>query len=351
MSLARSPPQRQPGSNDKDNVPERRIKTEEGDKKTVMINSRTEVQLAPIKKTACRSMTGYATVRGDFEGWTIRVSVKSVNHRFLEVKLRIQDSFEPYEHRLRQAVRGRIHRGYVDMHVSLEPTEAAPLHVNRELLAVYVNAAEELREQTGSKSEPDAVALLRLPGVIAGLGSELPEEGKTQEELAKALEVCVQEALEKMDEMRRMEGHQLADELRLRVAKIEDEIEQVRQMLTKLRPVFSRRLEARLRELVNGTNIEPARLAQEAALLSERSDTAKELDRLRSHLKQFAILLADGGEIGKKLDFLLQEMHREANTMLSKMSGVENGAATTASLVLEIKLEIEKVREQIQNIE
>jgi uncharacterized protein (TIGR00255 family) len=316
-----------------------------------MINGTRQVQLTPIKKPTCRSMTGYATVRGDFEGWTIRVSVKSVNHRFLEVKLRIPDSFAPYEHRLRQAVRRRIHRGYVDMHVSVEPAEAAPLHVNRELLTVYVKAAEELGEQTGSKSELDAVALLRLPGVIAGLGLQLPEDDKTQEKLGEALEACVQEALGKMDEMRRMEGHQLADQLRTRLAKIENEVEQVREMLAKVRPILSRRFEARLRELVSGTNMEPARLAQEAVLLSDRSDTTKELDRLRSHLKQFAILLADGSEIGKKLDFLLQEMHREANAMLSKIPSVDSGPATIAGLALEIKLEIEKVREQIQNIE
>jgi uncharacterized protein (TIGR00255 family) len=310
-------------------------------------------KLGPSKMNLaeCRSMTGYALARGDFKGWTIRVSVKSVNHRFLDVKLRIPDSLEPYEHRLRQAVRARIHRGHVDVNVNMEPGEAAPVHVNRELLKSYVNAAEELRKQTGGKSDLDAVSLLRLPGVITGLASALPETEEEQEELGMVLENYLLDALEKMDEMRRNEGRHLTDELRARVAKIEEETEQVRGLVSKLRPAFSRRLEARLKELLNGTNIEPARLAQEAALLAERSDISEELDRLRSHLTQFTKLLDGAGELGKKLDFLLQEMHREANTMLSKTPGVESEALTITGLSLEIKSEIEKLREQVQNIE
>jgi uncharacterized protein (TIGR00255 family) len=290
-------------------------------------------------------------VRGEFRGWTVRVSVKSVNHRFLDVKLRIPDSLEPFEHRLRQTVRGRIHRGHVDVHVSMEPGQAAPVHVNRDLLQAYVHAAEELRGQTGGKAELDTVSLLRLPGVITGLASALPETEEEQEELGKVLERFLEEALGKMDEMRRSEGRHLTDELRARVAKIGAETDQVRGLVATLRPAFSRRLEARLRELLNGTNIEPARLAQEAALLAERSDISEELDRLRSHLQQFTKLLDGAGELGKKLDFLLQEMHREANTMLSKTPGVESEALAITGLSLEIKAEIEKLREQVQNIE
>ena len=302
-------------------------------------------------KAECRSMTGYAMVRGEFDGWTIRVSVKSVNHRFLDVKLRIPDSLEPYEHRLRQAVRGRIHRGHLDIHVSVDPGEAAPVHVNRALLRAYVNAAEELREATGAKEELDLVSLLRLPGVITGLASALPETDEAQEELGKALEIHLQEALGKLDEMRKTEGRHLEEELRTRVAHIENEAEKVRQLVGKLQPAFSRRLEARLKDLLNGTSVDPSRLAQEAALLAERSDISEELDRLRSHLQQFSKLLDGAGELGKKLDFLLQEMNREANTMLSKTPGVEDEGLAITGSALEIKAEIEKLREQVQNIE
>jgi len=317
----------------------------------MITKSSTEVGLTPANKPECRSMTGYAMVRGDFEQWVIRVSVKSVNHRFLDVKLRIPDSQEPYEHRLRQAVRRRILRGHVDLQVSIEPNDNAPVHVNQELLKAYVKAAEELRKQLSSKTELDTVALLRLPGVITGMASVLPETEEAQEELGRVVETYVEDALGKMDEMRRIEGRHLTEELRARVAKIGEEAEQVRALVRTLRPAFSRSLEARLRELLNGANIESTRLAQEAALLAERSDINEELDRLRSHLQQFTKLLDGAGELGKKLDFLLQEMHREVNTMLSKTPSVASEALAIASLALEIKVDIEKLREHVQDIE
>ncbi|HYA63184.1 MAG TPA: YicC/YloC family endoribonuclease [Candidatus Sulfotelmatobacter sp.] len=313
--------------------------------------SSNEAGTAAARKAECRSMTGYAMVRGEFHGWHVRVSVKSVNHRFLDVKLRMPDSLEPYEHRLRQAVREQIHRGHIDVHVSAEPGEAAPVHVNRELLKKYVDAAKDLKKRTGAKAELDVVSLLRLPGVITGLASVLPETDEEQEEFGKALEKYLHEALGKMDEMRKTEGRHLAEELRARVSLIGDLAERVRELMATLRPAFLRRLEARLKDLLNGTTVEPSRLAQEAALLAERSDISEELDRLRSHLQQFTKLLDGAGELGKKLDFLLQEMHREANTMLSKTPGVESEALAITGLALEIKAEIEKLREQVQNIE
>jgi len=310
-----------------------------------------EAGTATMTTPECRSMTGYAMARGEFHGWVVRVSVKSVNHRFLDIKLRIPDSLEPYEHRLRQVVRTRIHRGHLDVHVSAEPGEAAPVHVNQELLKKYLRAAEDLRDQSGGKSELDVVSLLRLPGVITGLASVLPESEEEQEEFGNALERYLLEALAKMDEMRKIEGRHLAEELRARVGRIGEEADKVRDLVATLRPAFARRLEARLRDLLGDSAVDPARLAQEAALLAERSDISEELDRLRSHLQQFTKLLDGAGELGKKLDFLLQEMHREANTMLSKTPGVENEALAITGLALEIKAEIEKLREQVQNIE
>jgi uncharacterized protein (TIGR00255 family) len=296
-------------------------------------------------------MTGFALARAEHAGWAIRISVKSVNHRFLDIKVRMPDSLEPYDLRLRQAVKNRIHRGHVDIHLNVEPGEAAPVHVNRELLQAYLRAADELRQQTGAKAELDIVSLLRLPGVIGGLAPALPDADEEQEALGKALETCLAEALAKLDEMRRTEGRHLTEELRARVARIGEQAEQVRGLVSTLRPAFARRLESRLKELLNGAPVDSGRLAQEAALLAERSDISEELDRLRSHLQQFAKLLDGAGELGKKLDFLLQEMHREANTMLSKTPGVESEALMITSLALEIKADIEKLREQVQNIE
>jgi uncharacterized protein (TIGR00255 family) len=303
------------------------------------------------QKGECLSMTGYAQARAERNGWALRVSVKSVNHRFLDVRFRLPEGFDGYELRMRQIVRERIHRGHVDVNVNVQPGTAAPVQVNRDLLQTYLNAANQLRHEIPGAREVDVVSLLRLPGVIAGLAPPLPESDEEQEVLGGALDACLREALAKLNEMRRAEGRHLAAELRTHLARIVEQTEQVRDLATKLTPAFSQRLRSRLKELLDGTGIEPARLAQEAALLAERSDISEELDRLRSHVQQFAELLDDAGELGKKLDFLLQEMHREANTMLSKTPGVESEALKITGLSLDIRAEIEKLREQVQNIE
>jgi uncharacterized protein (TIGR00255 family) len=303
------------------------------------------------KRPECLSMTGYAQARSEQNGWSVRVSVKSVNHRFLDLKLRIPEGFDVYELRLRQIVRERIHRGHIEVHVSAEPATSAPVKVNQELAQAYLRAAEALRQVAPAAADVDVVSLLRLPGVIAGAAGTIPEEEEEQEKLGQALEACLREALLKLDDMRRVEGKHLVEELRDRLARIATQVEQVRKFAAKLRPAFARRLQTRLKELLGGISIDPARLAQEAALLAERSDISEELDRLRSHLQQFTKLLDGAGELGKKLDFLLQEMHREANTMLSKTPGVESEALAITGVSLEIKADIEKLREQVQNIE
>jgi len=296
-------------------------------------------------------MTGYAQARAEQNGWSVRVSVKSVNHRFLDLKLRLPDGFDVYELRLRQVLRERIHRGHVEVYVNVDPGAATPVQINHELAKTYMRVAEEFRQQSRAAAEVDVVAILRLPGVIAGLSATVPESEEGQAQLAQVLDTCLLDALLKLDDMRRAEGRHLVADLRACLQRVAEHAEKVRELSASLRPVFVRRLETRLKELLGGASIDPARLAQEAALLAERSDISEELDRLRSHLQQFAKLLDGAGEMGKKLDFLLQEMHREANTLLSKTPGVESEALAITGLALEIKSEIEKLREQVQNIE
>jgi uncharacterized protein (TIGR00255 family) len=310
-----------------------------------------EKSAVQTKKTECHSMTGYAQAKGSALGWDLRVSVKSVNHRFLDLKVRLPEGFDLYELRLRQLVRERIHRGHVEVHLSVEPGSGTPIQVNRDLVTNYLRAADELRLQTSVSAALDVVALLRLPGVLGGLAPAVPESEEEQEKLGRELERCLRDALGKLDEMRRTEGRHLTEDLRARLARISEQTEQVRGLVVQLRPAFARRLEARLKDLLSATAIDPARVAQEAAMLAERSDISEELDRLRSHLLQFGKLLDGAGELGKKLDFLLQEMHREANTMLSKTPGVESEALKITGIGLEVKAEIEKLREQVQNIE
>jgi uncharacterized protein (TIGR00255 family) len=310
-----------------------------------------EKTAASTRRPECLSMTGYAQARSEQDGWAARVSVKSVNHRFLDLKLRMPEGFDLYELRLRQIVRERIHRGHVEVTVAVEPGKAAPVQVNKDLVQSYLKAAEALRQETRAATDMDVVALLRLPGVITGVTTAVPDTEEEQESLGRVLDAGLRDALLKLDDMRRAEGKHLVQELRDRLGRIGGHVEQVRGLAATLRPAFARRLENRLKELLGGIGIDPSRLAQEAALLAERSDISEELDRLRSHLQQFAKLLDGAGELGKKLDFLLQEMHREANTMLSKTPGVESEALAITGVALEIKSEIEKLREQVQNIE
>src|SRR5215469_9603772 len=222
-----------------------------------------EKSAVQAKKTEILSMTGYAQSKGTAVGWDARVSVKSVNHRFLDLKLRLPDGFDLYELRLRQLVRERIHRGHVEVHVSVEPGSATPIQVNRDLVTNYLRAADELRLQTAVSAALDVVALLRLPGVIGGLAPAVPESEEEQEALGKALEGCLREALGKLDEMRRAEGRHLVADLRRRLEHISEQSEIVRGLVMQLRPAFARRLETRLRDLLNGTTIDPARITQE----------------------------------------------------------------------------------------
>src|ERR1700736_6825337 len=241
----------------------------------------TTASATPAAKPECVSMTGYAQARGEQNGWAIRVSVKSVNHRFLDVRFRLPEGFDVYELRLRQIIRERIHRGHIDVNVNVQPGGTVPVQVNRDLLQAYAQSAEELRRQLGTDAGLDVVSLLRLPGVIGGLAPPLPETDEEQDQLDKALDTCLREALLKLDEMRHAEGRHLAEELRTRLARIAEQTEKVRELAIALTPAFARRLESRLKELLSGTGIEPPRLAQEAALLAERSDISEDLTAWR----------------------------------------------------------------------
>jgi uncharacterized protein (TIGR00255 family) len=297
---------------------------------------------------ALKSMTGYAQARVEQNGWTLRVSLRSVNHRFLDVHVRLPDGFETFEPRIRQAVRDRVRRGHVDVTLHYEPAGPAAVHVHRDVAAAYLNAAEEIRKQFGLHTEPDLAAILRLPGVI---GSSAMASDEETEVLGACIRSCLEEALGKLEEMRRSEGRHLAEEMSARLRSITEHTTRIGELAERVRPAYAHRLEARLRELLGATPVDAARVAQEAAVLAERGDICEEISRLSSHVQQFEKHLAGAGEAGKKLDFLLQEMQREANTMLSKTPGVEADGLAITDLALEVKSLIEKLREQVQNIE
>jgi uncharacterized protein (TIGR00255 family) len=300
------------------------------------------------RPSGLKSMTGYAQARAVENGWSLRISIRSVNHRFLDLHLRVPEGFEPVEPSIRQVIRERVRRGHLDVALHYEIEGPAAVGVNHEVAAAYLKAANSLRAQFGLVSEPDVAAILRLPGVIG------PPAASLEEEMAKLEGVvsrCLGEALDKLDRMREGEANHLREEMSERLRKIASLASSIAVPAERARPAFAQRLETRLKELLGEAQLDPARLAQEAALAAERSDVSEELARLGSHVQQYEALLAGGADAGKKLDFLLQEMQRETNTLLSKTPGNEAEGLEITRGALEIKSEIEKLREQVQNIE
>jgi uncharacterized protein (TIGR00255 family) len=307
-----------------------------------------------IAKTV-RSMTGYAQARSEQDGWTLRLSLRSVNHRFLDLRVRMPEGFEAFEPQMRQLVRDCLHRGHVDLTLHIEASKSAGLQINRDIAAAYLRAIEELRQEFNLAPEPHLVALLRLPGVVASpaLSGVLPASSDEEElgQLGAQVSACLKEALRRLEEMRLEEGRSLAREMSSLLASIADKTARLESLCEQSRPIYARRLKARLEELLGTQPIDPVRIVQEAALLAERADIAEELARLHSHVDQFDRLIGEADEVGKKLDFLLQEMQREANTMLSKTPGLGQEGLQMTELGLQIKAEIEKLREQVQNVE
>ncbi len=300
-----------------------------------------------------RSMTGYSSVRSEEAGFSLATTVKSTNHRFLDVQVRLPLGLDALEPSVRRWLKARLNRGHVEVNVVLERAGAAPVEVNRPLLDAYIRIFRELRGELGFAGEPDLVALLRLPGmVVSDDGGYGPAE---MEALGRALEKVVTQALDRLDEMRGREGETLAADLRQRLARLADLCAAIEKHAHAIPGYYQRRLQGRLKDFLpeGGANapLDPARLAQEVAYLAARSDVTEELARFRSHLEQASRLLDTGPEIGKKLDFLLQELNREANTLLSKTTDVPEVGVEVARLAIEMKTEIEKLREQAQNIE
>jgi uncharacterized protein (TIGR00255 family) len=220
--------------------------------------------------------------------------------------------------------------------------------VNDEVAAAYVVAVNSLRRKFDIEAEPDLASILRLPGVI---GSPIASIDEHLERFEVVVARCLNDALDRLDRMRESEGNHLREEMSGRLRTIAAHASAISVIAERARPAFARRLEQRLKELLGEGQIEPARLAQEAAIAAERSDVSEELARLASHVQQYQSLLAGTSEVGKKLDFLLQEMQREINTLLSKTPGNESDGLEITRLGLEVKSEIEKLREQVQNIE
>ncbi len=294
-------------------------------------------------------MTGYSSVRSEEADFSLSMSLKSTNHRFLDLQVRIPGALGPLEPLLRQLVKDHIARGHVDVTVTLEWAAPGELHLDRRLLMAYASACRQLRNEFGMLADPDPVALLRVPGMVAGNNLEVsPPE---LERLQHVVERVAKETLARLNEMRAREGEALERDLRARLEKLERLGESVGRLAQRVPSVFQRRLEKRVHDLLGNVELDASRLAQEVVFLASRADIAEEVTRFHSHVEQAKRLLQESSEVGKKLDFLLQEMNREANSLLSKTTDVPEVGLQIARQAIEMKTEIEKLREQAQNIE
>jgi uncharacterized protein (TIGR00255 family) len=293
------------------------------------------------------SMTGFAQtqvrVNGQL-GYTL--SLKSVNHRFLDLQFRLPSSLDGLEMELRKMLKAALVRGHVELTLSLDRTAQQKSGYNRELVSSYLAAFEEARREHGLEGEPDLNAVLRLPGAMQA-------DSRSDDDLA-ALGASVQEQigplLDQLKAMRAREGEALTGILHATLDRLAEATEGVAALRPEIEQRYQERLTQRL-SAATGPEFNQQRLLEEVAVLVERSDVSEELARMTAHIGHFRELLGAGAEAGKKLDFLLQEMNREANTLLSKTGGISGKGTRITELGLAMKAEIEKAREQIQNVE
>ena len=296
------------------------------------------------------SMTGYASLRGSVkDNFSFTLAMKSVNHRFLDLNLRLPSYCDGLDVQIRRMLKERLRRGHVEVTLQLERRATAEIQLNTGLLNAYMQAYREASEANGLAYEPDLNAMLRISGMMTS------ESSGTSADLA-GLDGAVLELIgplvEKLNVGRAEEGASLAAELRASMLRLRKSAEEMAELRNGVREAQFERLRSRLIELTQGAPVSEERLLTEAAVLAEKSDVEEEIVRLRTHVDRFVAMLDEGGELGKRLDFLLQELNREANTMLSKTSGAsgENSLRIT-ELGLEMKAEIERSREQVQNLE
>jgi len=237
-----------------------------------------------------------------------------------------------------------VARGHVEVILNLDRSGTNGVALNRQLIAGYVEAFRAAADEFGIEGEPDLNVVLRMPGAMDA-GVE-----KSGDELETAVMARVEEALSRLNEMREEEGRSISTELRARMTSLEKAAAGVESHRSTILRSYSERLQARMLEML-GAQVDKERVLQEVAVLVDRSDIQEELVRLNAHVKHFLGLLDQGGEVGKKMDFLLQEMNREANTLLSKTSGLAGEALKITEMGLLMKSEIEKSREQVQNLE
>ena len=291
-----------------------------------------------------KSMTGYGRAEDTVDGCTITVELRSVNNRYLDCNIRLPRLYLFAEEAMKTRVQNTISRGKVDVFITLDTTgaENVQVSVNRPLAQQYASALQELAQLCGPAAyriTPEALS--RFPEVLVAEKTEDDLEGRAQ-----AICTVLDRALADFDQMRTREGQRLEADILSRAQAIETLVGQVEERSPQTVSEYRAKLEARMQEVLSNTQLDPARILTEAAIFADKVAVDEETVRLRSHIEQLRGMLSKGGAVGRKLDFLIQEFNREANTIGSKCSDLE-----ISRHVVDIKAEIEKIREQVQNVE
>lgn len=289
-----------------------------------------------------KSMTGYgqATLAGN--EFKLRADLRTVNNRFLDIHARLPQELSSLEVPLKKQIQGALKRGRVDLSLAVEQFARAQFEINRPLVSGYLGALAELKSEFGLEGSPSLELVAKLPGAL----QVSQDSTQLSEALVAGVSEVVAQALGVLTDMRIREGRQLAAELNSRLDMIERQLPVIEAEAGRLPMVYRDKLLKRVQEIAAAGQIDDSRLAQEAVLLADRSDISEEIVRLKSHIVQMREILEADDEVGKRLDFILQEMNREANTILSK----SNDLAISDAAIL-IKTEVEKLREQSQNVE
>ena len=289
-----------------------------------------------------KSMTGYGKGNISENLRNYQVEIKSVNHRYLDVSVKMPRALSYLEEEVKKIISSKIKRGKVDVFISFEnnSAEGKEIKINTEIAKIYINELKQLANQENISANIEVTDISKFPDVLSIQNTQDDEQIKNE------LFNTVNIAVEKLVEMRQVEGEKLAEDILERISYIKEKIEKISLLSTGLIEEYVVKLEGRIKEILKNQEIDETRLAQEVVIYADKCSVEEEVTRLHSHIEQFAKLLNSEEAIGKKLDFIIQEMNRETNTIGSKANNLEitNG-------VIDIKTEIENIREQVQNIE
>lgn len=290
-----------------------------------------------------KSMTGFGRSKYEIDGREYLVEIKSVNNRYSDINIKMSREISFLEEKVKKVISNTISRGKIDVFISFlnNSEKGKNIKINKELAKKYIQELRNLQEETGVIDNIGIIDISKMPEVF-----RLSVEDEDEELLWGELLECLNNAITSFILMRETEGAKIKDDLQKRIARTSDKVEKISQISTGLVQEYIVKLEKRVNELLKMTPVDEARLAQEVVIYSDKCSIEEELTRLRSHFSQFLTMLNDDKPIGKKLDFLIQEMNRETNTIGSKANNLE-----ITNLVVDIKTEIEDIREQVQNIE